>query len=214
MIDNQAVCSTHVLCAKQIHAKHLWRGAAVQEQARFGSMQGVGLRRMLMGLPLSQRSEASDTLERRDLDRHLSAVSALMPELYGTSEACKQAQMELDTVVELEGEDSLECKRAALLFALSREKELGLHLEEVEREVDGSSTLVEDLRKRVLPFVFPRFLRNLCQTPDSMVVLSCVLAEMWAGEPLGNYGGEFEGEEFEGGEFEGVPQAVRDHPVA
>jgi hypothetical protein len=145
---------------------------------------------MLMGLPLSQRSLAADAFERRSIDRLLAAVSALLPDIYGDTEACRQAKMELDTVVELEGANSLECKRAALLFALAREKELGLHLAQTA-EAAGSEDdqrLVEDLQRRVLPFVFPRFLRNLCQTPDSMLVLSCVLAEMWAGDPLGNYG--------------------------
>lgn len=143
-----------------------------------------------MGLPLSQRGAAADALERRDLDRHLAAVSALMPELYGDSEACQQAKMEMDLIVELDGEDSTECKRAALLFALAREKELGLHLARAAEAAgaEADARLVEDLRERVLPFVFPRFLRNLCQTPDSLVVLSCVLSEMWAGETLGNYG--------------------------
>ena len=151
---------------------------------------GVGMRRMLMGLPLSQRSAADDTLERKDLDRHLSAVSDLIPQVYGDSEACRQAKMELDLVIELDGEDSLECKRAALLFAMSREKELEMHLMQTA-EAAGSKDdymLVKDLKDRVLPFVFPRFLRNLCQTPDSFIVLTCVLSEMWAGEVLGNYG--------------------------
>ena len=158
--------------------------------ARESSSTGVGLRRMLMGLPLSQRSAAADALERRDLDRHLAAVSALMPELYGDSEACRQARMELDLIMELDGEESTECKRAALLFALARERELGLHLARAAEAAgaEADARLVEDLRARVLPFVFPRFLRNLCQTPDSLVVLSCVLSEMWAGETLGNYG--------------------------
>ena len=152
--------------------------------------RGVGLRRLLMGLPLCQRSAAADALERKDLDRHLAAVAALMPELYGDSEACRQAKMELDLVVELEGEESLECKRAALLFTLAREKELGLHFARAAKAVGSEDDLrlVEDLRARVLPLTFPRFLRNLCQTPDSLVVLSCVLSEMWAGETIGNYG--------------------------
>ena len=140
-----------------------------------------------MGLPLSQRSLAADAFERRSIDRLLAAVSALLPEIYGDTEACRQAKMELDTVVDLEGANSLECKRAALLFALAREKELGLHLAQTA-EAEDDQRLVEDLQRRGLPFVFPRFLRNLCQTPDSMLTLSCVLSEMWAGDPLGNYG--------------------------
>lgn len=141
---------------------------------------------MLMGIPLSKRSTATDAVERQDIDRHLSALSVLLPELYGTSDACKQAQMELEAVVQLKGQHSLECKRATLLFALAREKELAMHLQETAPSSRDRS-MVQDLRERVLPFTFPRFLRNLCQTPDSMVVLSCVLVEMWEGETLGNF---------------------------
>ena len=97
--------------------------------------------RLLMGLPLCQRSAAADALERKDLDRHLAAVAALMPELYGDSEACRQAKMELDLVVELEGEESLECKRAALLFTLAREKELGLHFARAAKAVGSEDDL-------------------------------------------------------------------------
>jgi len=147
---------------------------------------GVGLRRMLMGHPLSKRSTATDVMERQDIDRHLSALSELLPELYGPSDACKQARMELESVIEMDGANSIECKRASLLFALARERELAMYLEANAPNTRDRS-MVQDLRERVLPFTFPRFLRNLCQTPDSMVVLSCVLVEMWGGETLGNF---------------------------
>jgi len=156
------------------------------------SAHGLGLRRLLMGLPLSQRSDAACGLELADLNRHLAAVSALMPQIYGRSESCMQAQMELDAIIDLEGPCSIECKRASLLFALSREKELGDHFElSLRSPVDMSTedlSFAVDVRTRVLPFIFPRFLRNMCQTPDSFVVLSCVMAEMWEGETFGNYG--------------------------
>lgn len=193
MLRTRAICCTIRRCvARTSLLRRMSTPSTCEGHAREGvsGNTGVGLRRMLMGLPLSQRSAAADALERRDLDRHLAAVSALMPELYGESEACRQARMELNLVVELEGEGSLECKRAALLFALAREKEMELHLTQAAKAAgaEADARLVGDLRERVLPFVFPRFLRNLCQTPDAMVALSCVLAEMWAGEPLGNYG--------------------------
>ena len=79
---------------------------------------------------------------------------------------------------------------AALLFALGKEKELGTFFSEQERVIqgeDGTPTFSEDMKNRVLPFILPRYVRNSCQTPDSFVVLANVLAELWAGERLGNY---------------------------
>ena len=53
--------------------------------------------------------------------------------------------------------------------------------------MDGKPTFAEDMKNRVLPFILPRYVRNSMQTPDSFVVLASVLAELWAGERLGNY---------------------------
>ena len=128
------------------------------------------------------------------LDVHLEAVGELIPKVYGNSEASQQAQMEFKKYLSMENDtDGIVCKRAALLFALAREKEVGDHFAAEERQQqDGSTgptepTYAQDLRERVLPFVLSRFVRNSCQTPDSFVVLSCVLSEMWAGERLGNW---------------------------
>ena len=69
------------------------------------------------------------------------------------------------------------CQRAALLFALAHEAELAAHYGPYAR----------DLAERVLPFVTPRFVANSCQRPDAFVQLCVVLAELWEGEPLGNW---------------------------
>ena len=148
----------------------------------------VGLRPLLMGPPLNERS-SDPTLT--TLDSHLEAVAELLPKVYGDTEASQQAQMQFKQFLKMEQDyDGVLCKRAALLFALGREKELGTFFSEQERLIqgqDGNPTYAEDMKHRVLPFILPRYVRNSCQTPDSFVVLANVLAELWAGEQLGNY---------------------------
>jgi len=152
-------------------------------------MEGrVGLRPLLMGPPLTERND-DPTLT--TLDSHLEGVADLLPKVYGDTEASKQAQMEFRRFLSMEPDiDGVLCKRAALLFALAQEKELGKFFDDQERIVQGQNgrpTFSEDMKQRVLPFILPRYVRNSCQAPDTFVVLASVLAEMWAGERLGNY---------------------------
>jgi len=151
-------------------------------------MVRVGLRPLLLGAPLTER-EHDDTAA--SLDVHLQGVLDLLPKVYGDSDASQQAQMHFERFLEIGSDrDGMLCKRAALLFALGNEKELGKYFAEQERSAhgdDGQPTYAEDMRNRVLPFILPRYIRNSCQAPDSFVVLACVLSELWAGERLGNY---------------------------
>lgn len=148
----------------------------------------AGLRPLLLGPPLAERQD-DKTLTA--LDSHLEGVAQLLPQVYGNTEASKQAQMEFKRFLAMPTDhDGVLCKRAALLFALRQEKELGAFFSAQERAVQGPSnepTFAEDMRNRVLPFIFPRYVRNSCQTPDSFVVLACILSEMWTGERLGNW---------------------------
>jgi hypothetical protein len=148
----------------------------------------AGLRPLLLGPPLTERQD-DKTLTA--LDSHLEGVADLLPKVYGDTEASQQAQMQFKRFLQMQPDhDGVLCKRAALLFALGREKELGSFFSEQERAVqgqDGRPTYAEDMKDRVLPFILPRSVRNSCQTPDSFVVLASVLAEMWAGERLGNF---------------------------
>lgn len=170
------------------------------------------LRAMLLGPPLTRRLPAdgdpSDpsgggdpdgpdpTL--RHVDAHLRAVGELLPQVYGDTEPSRQARMEFEQFLRMgHDHDAALCKRAALLFALAREKEVGA---ELEAEGDAAEAAhAADMRDRVLPFILPRFVRNSCQAPDAFVVLACVLSEMWQGEPLGNWPLWFERAEDEGG---------------
>jgi len=153
-----------------------------------GDARAPTLREMLLGPPLTKRVEGRDpTLEQ--VDCYLEAVAGLLPQVYGDTGPSRQAQMEFKKFLAMGGDqDAAFCKRAALLFALAREKEVGAEMmQRSEGDTEGHVAHVSDMRDRVLPFILPRFVRNSCQAPDSFVTLACVLSEMWEGERLGNW---------------------------
>lgn len=180
MVDHKAVGAPYVLGAQEIHTKYLRAHGSMERR--------IGLRPLLLGPPLTDR-ERDPTLT--TLDSHLEGVAELLPKVYGDTEASQQAQMHFRRFLDMgHDQDGVLCKRAALLFALGKEKELGDYMAKQERTVqghDGRPTYSEDMRDRVLPFILPRYIRNSCQCPDSFVVMACVLSELWAGEPLGNW---------------------------
>jgi hypothetical protein len=152
-----------------------------------GMEQRVGLRPLLLGPPLSER-EADHTL--KGLDSHVGGLCPLVNQVYGDSPAAKQAAAELNEIATLPvGKDEVACKRAAVLFALSKEPEMLRHFSAQERAIHSGDELSfsEDMVQRVLPFVTPRFLRHSCQSPDAYVTACVVLSEMWRGERLGNW---------------------------
>jgi len=147
----------------------------------------VGLRPLLMGPPLSER-DTDHTL--KGLDSHVAGLCPLMEQVYGSSPAAKQAAAELMNIAALPvGKDEAACKRAAVLYGLSKEPELLRHFSGQERVIhsDDEASFSEDMVERVLPFVTPRFLRHSCQTPDAYVLMCVVMGEMWRGEKLGNW---------------------------
>jgi hypothetical protein len=176
MVDDEAVGVPNVLGAQQVDSEQL-RSEMTQTEG-----QCTGLRRLLMGPPLSQRGEGEDTEGVHQLNEVLTAVKGLLPQVYGEGIASDQACMELQRVIAMPGTyDGMACKRASVLFAMQREKEVAAHF------VAEDAEFATDLRDRVLPFATPRFVRHSFQTPDAYVVLTNVLAEMWAGERLGNW---------------------------
>ena len=180
VVVDAAVGGTDILGAQSFGAENLWR--AFMERR-------VGLRPLILGPPLTERGKGDPTA--RALDAHLAGVEALLPSVYGGSDACKQAVEEFQLFrSEAMGGQGVCCKRAALLYAVMREKEVGDWFVDQEQRVDrgeGGPTFAQDMRERVLPFLMPLFVKNSCQTPDSMVMLSLVLHEMWGGEQLGNW---------------------------
>tara|TARA_B110000902_G_scaffold136544_1_gene158030 strand:- start:1918 stop:2358 length:441 start_codon:yes stop_codon:yes gene_type:complete len=136
-------------------------------------------RSALVGAPLSGRRGVDASHAR--LDAHLRGVVDLIPHTYGTGPAVRQAVAEFAKIPELPNTATgLACKRAALLFALHSEPELKAYF--------ADEPYARELSERVLPFVVPRFLKHSCQSPEAFVQACVVLADMWEGEPLGNWG--------------------------
>ena len=81
--------------------------------------------------------------------------------------------------------DVVVCKRAALLFALHKEKEIAKYFVEQERSGGKEGRLRRTCGIACCPCC--RALKNSCQTPDSMLMLAVMLHEMWEGEKLGNW---------------------------
>ena len=147
----------------------------------------VGLRPLLMGPPLSER-QADHTL--KGLDSHVAGLCPLIDQVYGSSAAAKQAAAEIMQVAQLPaGKDEIACKRAAVLFGLSKEPELLRHFSGQERAIHSGvePSFAEDMVQRVLPFVMPRFVKHSCQSPGAFVSTCVMLSEMWQGERLGNW---------------------------
>ena len=144
------------------------------------SNPSVGLKSLLLGEPLNQRNE--ETQLDGQLDMHLQGLITLIPRVYGDTEPCRQAVMEMRALADT---CNAACRRAALLYGIAREGEVCDYWS--SRQADGSAALAKDLQGRVLPFIVPRFFKHSCQCPDSFVALSMVLAQMWEGEKLGNW---------------------------
>jgi|TARA_B110000967_G_scaffold144579_1_gene147979 hypothetical protein len=147
--------------------------------------QYMGLRTLLLGTPLLGDREEEELKIAASIDSHLLALVDLLPKVYGDSEACRQAVLEVGVVVDMTANRKcMACKRSMFLYALATEKEVCDHWKE---RSDGSADLARDLNQRVLPFLTPRFFKHSCQSPESFVVLAAMLAEMWQGEDLGNF---------------------------
>lgn len=143
----------------------------------------MGLRPLLLGSPLSDKENDRTLVALR---AHLDGLCELLPKVYGTSPAARQANSELEQIAQLPaGASELACMRAALLFGLYKEGEVKRHFAEQEAVV--GATFAKDMAERVLPFVAPRFLKHSCQAPEAFVMTCLVLSEMWAGEKLGNW---------------------------
>lgn len=172
-LDLRYVCFLFIVV---FHANLLFEERRHQDTAM--SEQKIGLRELMLGGPLY--AEGGEDRIKEELNRHLRGLLELMPRVYGKSDAAKQALMEVKRVVDM---DNIACKRAMMLYGLFAEQEVSDHF----RSFDKESGLAEDLKKRVLPFVTPAFFKESCQSPETFVVLSMMLAEMWGGETLGNW---------------------------
>jgi hypothetical protein len=183
VLEHEQVRVLDLARAQLVEAEHLRCARAnMEEETEDGDGDvdvDVGLRALLLGAPLSARNADADGAPAQALSAGVEGARALLRRVYGDGEEAAQADFELRAVCAMDGATpaGAACQRAALLFALAHEAELAAHYGPYAR----------DLAERVLPFVTPRFVANSCQRPDAYVQLSVVLAELWAGEPLGNW---------------------------
>jgi len=139
---------------------------------------------MLMGAPLghAQMHQAATC----GLNAHLRAVADLIPRVYGDCGASHHAVLEVRSIADMnDTAERLSCKRALLLFALGTEPAAAAYWQ--THGSDASRQLANDLTTRVLPFLLPRYLKNNCQAPESLLHMALVLSQMWQGEQLGSF---------------------------
>lgn len=116
------------------------------------------------------------------LDAILKGLIDVLRRELGDSDATDQAVLELGRVIKLPLTEhmAVQAKRAAVLYALWRERDVQEHFRQ-----RGEAALVDDLCCRVLPMVMPRFVANQCQAPDAAVVMTMVMTSMWDKEDIG-----------------------------
>jgi len=138
-----------------------------------------GLETLLFGSPLSTRDERGD-LGIHWLNPALRGVATVIRRELGTGEPVNQALLEWNRVVDLPLDfPGVQAKRAALLYALWREKDVQQHYS-IE-----SPQLVGDLISRVLPLTMPNFVANQGQASDALVVMVAVMCRMWDPRDVG-----------------------------
>jgi hypothetical protein len=143
------------------------------------------LHRMLIGPPINSNRPCVEEIDAL-LSRHLAALPELIRNTYGNkTEATLEAAKDCASIANLPcSAEGVNCKRAALLFALRREPEL----REYFRKHDKSQpNFTIDLVDRVLPFLDPEFVKHSCQAPEAYVVTAAIFSQLFEGERLGNW---------------------------
>ena len=138
------------------------------------------LRGLLFGRPLLARERLQPEALANDLNACLRGAILILAEDVGECDALNQARLEWSRIIDLAPTvEGIAAKRAALLFALHKERG-------VRESFAGSDPeLVADLEQRVLPMAIPSFVAGMGQNPDALVALVCTLCELWPGEPMG-----------------------------
>jgi hypothetical protein len=138
------------------------------------------LRGLLFGQPLLARERLQPAALAADLNACLRGAMLMLAEDVGPCDALDQARLEWSRIIDMAPTvEGIAAKRAALLFALHKERG-------VRESFAGSDPeLVRDLEHRVLPMTIPFFVKGMAQSPQSLVALVCTLCELWPGEPMG-----------------------------
>ena len=178
MLYHQSVRVTNIFCSQRVHAEYL-RAVGMRDDE-------YTLRDLILGPPLTERDDASETIA-EILNGELVFVQALLRKIYGDTDAAKHAVLELGSVILLpKTRNGIHCRRAALVFAM-REPEMLERFAEREQAASRDIGFAADVHNRILPLYAPRFLRNSAQAPDSFLAGVAVFSELWPGEKIGNW---------------------------
>ena len=142
-----------------------------------------GLRELIVGSPVGSGELVAENA-RRVLRQHVRGLGALIRVVYGSSIATNSAVAEMDRLAGLCDDEATVCQRAALLYSLYRETEIQRYF----ASSPDDASYADDLVRRILPYLVPRYVRGNFQSPAGFVLGCVVLAELWAGERLGNWG--------------------------
>ena len=138
------------------------------------------LENILFGSPIEGREEPDDSAL-DGLDATLRAVMDLLGAETRFSPMHAEASREWGLMLFKAGRRgyaSAAAKRAALLLALWKEEAVREHFAAEE------PVLVGDLHSRVLPLVMPRFVANMCQSPDALLATVCLMSQVWREVPF------------------------------
>ncbi len=141
---------------------------------------------ILFGTPLSYRTQVDDQVDATilQLDEALQGMLDVIERELGPSDAATQAMAEWERVIDLPGTSyaNVAAKRAAFMFSLWQEKDVRNHY---INKSSKDAELVDLLGNRILPLVMPRFIANLAQMPESLVMMTSILTDMWDPQDLG-----------------------------
>ena len=165
----------HVARVKRLDAKDLRTRARTMLTRPKDELRGL-----LFGQPLLARERLEPAALANDLNACLRGAMLMLAEDVGECDALDQARLEWSRIIDLAPTvEGIAAKRAALLFALHKERG-------VRESFAGSDPeLVADLEHRVLPMTIPSFVAGMGQNPQSLLALVCTLCELWPGEAIG-----------------------------
>lgn len=151
----------------------------------------VGIRPLLLGAPLSTKE--NDPRPMLCVDSHVEGVRQLIQKVYGERQPLEVVRVldELQYVVDLPTTEynGASCKRALVLMAMHLEREVADYFDSQEGMVyQGEPSVARDIKERVVPFLLPMYVSDMCQDPERFVAMTTVLATMWAGETMGSFG--------------------------
>jgi hypothetical protein len=140
----------------------------------------VGIRPLLLGVPLSARGNGSEAPN--GLNVHIESLRTLVRNLYGETQSAR-VRSELQSIIDIPCATShgAMCKRALILYALRNEQEVSAYFATQEKAVNAHP-LARILAHHVLPLLVPAFIARSFENPDEFVHDATSMALMFGGD--------------------------------